>query len=88
MILNSQIEYESFYSDKKLSEQEMKRICQEDKNPKVIEIFVKPDTPMYPKLSSGRKDKITLSQYLPGITAMDPQIPNESYKKLLEIESW
>lgn len=83
-----QIKYESFYSDKKLSDQEIKRICQEDKNPKVIEIFVKPDTPMYPKLSSGRKDETTASKYLPGIAAMDPQIPNETYKRLLEIKSW
>ncbi len=82
------ISYELFSSDYELSESELERICQEDKNPKVIEILVKPNTPMYPTLSSGREDETTLMKKLPGIVAMDPQLPKTTYKKLLQIKSW
>ena len=88
-IINAyQISYELFSSDYQLSENEIKRICHDNDSPKVIEILVKPDTPMYPKLSSGRKDQATSMRQLPGIVAMDPQISDKTLKKLLEIDSW
>ena len=83
-----EISYESFTKDYQLSETEIKRFCQQNSNPKVIEVFVKPNTPMHPKLSSGRKDKTTQMRQLPGIVAMDPQLPDETYKGLLAIKSW
>ncbi len=82
------ISYKLFSSDYELSESELERICKEDQHPKVIEILVKPNTPMYPTLSSGRKDESTLMMDLPGIVAMDPQLPETTYKKLLQIKSW
>lgn len=82
------ISYSSYSSDYELTESELKRICQKDKNPQVIEIMVRPNTPMYPSLSSGRKDESTLMRNLPGVVAMDPQLPKTIYKKLLQIKSW
>ena len=54
----------------------------------MVEILVKPNTPMFPTLSSGRKDEITLMKRLSGIVAMDPQLPNKTYENLFRIKSW
>ncbi len=81
------IEYKKYESDYGLGELEFKNICQESGAPIVIEIIVKQDTPMYPKLSSGRvvdNDQIKI----PGIASMDPQIKDEELKEILAVESW
>ena len=83
-----EISYELFSSDYQLSEKEIQRLCLKNKNPKVIEILVKPNTPMFPTLSSGKKDEYTLMKKLPGIVSMDPQLPNKTYENLLKIKSW
>ena len=82
-----EIEYKRYSNDNELPEEEFKNICNSKKGPTVIEIFVKPNTTMYPRVSSGKfLEKYSLN--LPGIALMDPKLPDHILEDLLLMDKW
>lgn len=87
-ILNAyEIKYQRYTSDQLLSEDVILNICKGESTPNVIELMIKPDTPISPRLSLGKTIE-KKEEYLPGIVCMDPQLPDDKIIQLLSIKTW
>lgn len=81
------IDFIRYNSDKSFEEKDISDLCSKNNNPIVIEIMVKPDTPMYPKLSQGMTHQAS-SRFISGVAAMDPQLPLSQIDEFLNIKAW
>ena len=55
-------------------------------SPTILEIFIPPNTPLLP--SVGKSDIILDKITIPAIAAMSPDLPDETYTKLMKYKTW